>query len=72
MSTNIDGQPFSTTTKVLTILLMILIPIISFVVALVWRSNEHIESRREFLRNLALGSVVWMAVGLVFAVSFGA
>jgi hypothetical protein len=49
------------------VILTVLFPFIALIVALVLRSREVIQSRRQFLKNWAIGSAAWLCTGWLIA-----
>ena len=58
-----DGPPFDAAVVIGAVILTVLFPFIALIVALVLRSGEVIQSRRQFLKNWAIGSAAWLCTG---------
>jgi hypothetical protein len=58
-----DDPPYSTGATVGAVLLSLVMPFIALIAALVIRSQEHGPKRRQFLKNWAIGSGVWLCTG---------
>ncbi len=55
--------PYSGGATVGAILLSVFMPLIALIAALVLRSQERRQKRRQFLKNWAIGSAIWMCTG---------
>src|SRR5690349_15286196 len=62
-----DGPPFDAAVVIGAVILTVLFPFIALIVALVLRSREVIHSRRQFLKNWAIGSAAWLCTGWLIA-----
>jgi hypothetical protein len=58
-----DDLAYSTEATVGAVLLSLFMPFIALIAALVLRSQEHRPQRRQFLKNWAIGSAVWLGTG---------
>src|SRR5262249_39350301 len=68
-----DDRPYSGGLTFGAVLLSLLMPVIALIAALVLRSQERGPRRRQFLKNWAIGSAVWMCTGwLIPIVAFSA
>lgn len=65
----VETGDYSEVTKLLAIVAVIFVPLITLLFALVMRSEERVESRREFLKNIAIASAIWLVLGGLFALS---
>jgi hypothetical protein len=68
-----DDSPYSTGATFGAVLASIFVPFIALLAALVLRSQERRPLRRQFLRNWAIGSAVWLCTGwLIPIIAFSA
>lgn len=58
-----DDPPYPSGMTIVAVLAAIFVPFVSLVVALVMRGTERGWRRRQFLKNWAIGSAVWMVTG---------
>ena len=58
-----DDLAYRTEAVVGAVLLSLFTPFIALIAALVLRSQEHRPKRRQFLKNWAIGSAVWLGTG---------
>ena len=59
----VDDTPFGTGATVGAVLLTVVMPVIAVIVALALRSQEHRLKRKQFLKNWAIGSGIWLCTG---------
>ena len=58
-----DDTPFGTWATVGAVLLTVVMPVIAVIVALALRSQEGRLKRKQFLKNWAIGSAIWLCTG---------
>lgn len=58
-----DDTPFGTGATVGAVLLTVVMPVIALIVALALRSQERRPKRKQFLKNWAIGSGIWLCTG---------
>jgi hypothetical protein len=66
-----DDTPYSTGATVGAVLLSAFMPVIALIAALVLRSQERGSRRRQFLKNWAIGSAVWLCTWLIPLIALG-
>ena len=58
-----DDQPYGGEITLVAVIGTLFVPLISLIIALVVRSGERRESRRQFLKTWAIACAAWMCTG---------
>jgi len=62
-----EDVPYGGEMTIVAVLLTIIVPLIALIAALVLRSQETRQRRRQFLKNWAIASAAWMCTGWLVA-----